>query len=232
MEQKQQDIGGRMCRLYRNGEPQAILLHVLHARHPDELEATIEQLVADDRQFALLAIPIEDWELELMPWAEPVVSRRPEVGTGAEETLSYIIDTLLHTLDKDAVYANPSPLPIVFGGYSLGGLFALWASCRTDRFAAVAAGSPSLWAGPWPQYADGNPTRATYVYLSLGESEGHTKNKTMATCADRVRDEHSRLVHQLGKNNTTLVWEQGGHFTDPGGRMARAYAWCLDRVEK
>ncbi len=27
--------------------------------------------------------------------------------------------------------------------------------------------------------------------------------------------------------NCTLVWEDGGHFTDNDGRLARAFGWCI-----
>lgn len=28
----------------------------------------------------------------------------------------------------------------------------------------------------------------------------------------------------------TLVWEEGNHFTDNEGRLARAFAWCMERL--
>ncbi len=120
--------------------------------------------------------------------------------------------------------------PVVLGGYSLGGLFALWAACQTDRFEAVAAGSPSLWAGDWPQYAATHPMLAKHVYLSLGDREERSRNKTFARVGDRIRDEHLRLQQQLGERNTTLAWEEGGHFADPAARMARAFVWCLKQL--
>ena len=48
-------------------------------------------------------------------------------------------------------------LPCIIGGYSLGGLFALWAARNTDAFTAVAAASPSLWINGWGEYAAAHP---------------------------------------------------------------------------
>jgi hypothetical protein len=35
------------------------------------------------------------------------------------------------------------------------------------------------------------------------------------------------LQSQLGPENCTLVWEDGGHFADNDGRLARAFGWCI-----
>ncbi len=233
------DIGGRMCRLYSNGTPRALLVQLVSPMQEAELEGEVAQIAAAGLPFAMVAVPIVDWELELMPWAEPAVSRRPEVGGGAGETLRYIVDSLMGPqpspgAQPSRLHAGETPahpaLPVILGGYSLGGLFSLWAACQSDRFAAVAAGSPSLWAGDWPQYAAVHPMQARHVYLSLGDREERSRNKTMARVGDRIREEYSRLQRQLGPGSATLRWEQGGHFADPAARMARAFVWCLERI--
>ena len=278
MDIRQVDIGGRMCRLYSCGVPRALLVQVVSPMQMAEQDAAVERIAAAGVPFALVAVPIADWEQELMPWPEAAVSRRPEVGGGAGETLRYIVDSLLgpqaspgaqasrlQTLgaqpsrlqmgaQPSRLHAGETPahpeaggtpaypeaggtpahpaLPVILGGYSLGGLFSLWAACQSDRFAAVAAGSPSLWAGDWPQYAATHPMQARRVYLSLGDREERSRNKTMARVGDRIRAEYSRLQQQLGPENTTLVWEQGGHFADPAARMARAFVWCLKQLDR
>lgn len=218
-------IGGRECRVFQSGDARALLVQVVSGQQAGELESELEQIAASDVGFVMVAVPIADWELELMPWAEPAVSRRPEVGSGAGSTLRFIVESLLPWWNGQR--AGQPAVPVVLGGYSLGGLFSLWAACQTDRFAAVAAGSPSLWAGNWPEYAATHPMLARQVYLSLGDREERSRNKIMACVGERIRDEHDRLVRQLGGGRTMLHWEQGGHFADPAGRMARAFSWCL-----
>ena len=34
----------------------------------------------------------------------------------------------------------------------------------------------------------------------------------------------------LGSEHCTLIWEQGNHFNDNEGRLARAFAWCMERI--
>jgi len=220
-------VGGRRCLLYADGRPQMLLVQPVSEHQQDGMEVQLTSIHTAGIPFVLAAVPIDDWELELMPWSEPVVSKRPEVGSGAEVTLQYIAGELMPWLQQ-----RYGMLPAVLGGYSLGGLFSLWAARRCDLFNAVAAASPSLWAGEWPQYADSHAMHAQCVYLSLGDREEHTKNKTMARSGDRIREEYTRLQQQLGMDATTLEWNTGGHFNDPAGRTGRAFAWCLQHMVK
>ena len=213
-------LSGRECVLFTAEDGKATLVQLVSPARMEAVDAEVAQIAAAaEVPFTLVAVPIEDWELELMPWPEPAVSCRPEVGSGAETTLRYLVDILPHPQS-----------PVILGGYSLGGLFALWAACQTDRFDAVAAGSPSLWAGDWPQFAATHPMMAKHVYLSLGGAEERCRNKTIARIGDRIRNEYCRLQRQLGEENVTLVWEQGGHFADTADRMARAFVWTLKHL--
>lgn len=297
------EVGGRRCRVFCAGPRLSVsgdvgdgagcplLVQLVSERQEEDLEREAEMIFSGLDQLntyhltlntVFVAVPVRDWELELMPWAEPAVSKRPEVGTGAGETLRYLMEALLpavlppppagtppcegrepgRTMEVPACefctaprceggepvrstkipacefYAAPLDkgscraategfAPVILGGYSLAGLFALWAACQTDRFGAVVAGSPSLWAGDWPGYALGHAMQARQVYLSLGDREERSRNKTFARVGDRIREEHRRLQQQLGEENTTLVWEEGGHFADPAARMARGFVWCL-----
>jgi predicted alpha/beta superfamily hydrolase len=166
-----------------------------------------------------------DWATDLTPWPDPKIDRNPEVGRHAEETLAFVTNTLLPALTD-----RFGPVPVILGGYSLGGLFALWASMHTDRFAAVAAASPSLWIRDWLPYAQGHPVLASAVYLSLGDREEHVRNTAIARVGDCVRGQYALLQSQLGESACTLRWESGGHFSDNDARLARAFSWCIRNV--
>ena len=66
------------------------------------------------------------------------------------------------------------------GGYSMAGLFSLWAAYQTDAFAGVAAASPSIWFPDFLQYMKEHDIRTESVYLSLGDREEKTRNPVMA----------------------------------------------------
>ena len=216
-------IAGRKCRLFGSETPDVLLVQP-SARHENgSLEAEAAQLAAlTDRPFLLVTIELEDWTTGLMPWPDGNISRDPEAGKHGQETLAYILDDLIPGLEQ-----RYGSLPVILGGYSLGGLFALWASCQSARFKAVAAASSSVWIHGWLPFAKKNAPLADAVYLSLGDREEHVKNQAIARVGDNLRAYYELLQKQIGPDRCTLVWEEGNHFSDNAGRLARAFAWCL-----
>jgi hypothetical protein len=221
-------IAGRPCRFFGSETPDCILVQP-SARHENaSLEAEVMQLAAlVDRPFLLVTIELEDWTIGLMPWPDGNISRDPEAGKHGQETLDYILQGLLPELER-----RYGRRPVVLGGYSLGGLFALWASTRTDRFRAIAAASPSVWIHGWIPFAKKNRPMAEAVYLSLGDREEHVKNQAIARVGDNLRAYYGMLQDQMGPEHSILVWEEGGHFNENAGRLARAFAWCLGRMPR
>ena len=219
-------IQGRICRLFGSERPACILIQP-SARHENAtLEAEAQKIAElSPAPFVLATIELEDWMLDLMPWPDANISRDPEAGKHGQDTLQYVLLSLIPELQH-----RFGPLPIILGGYSLGGLFALWASTQTDSFKAIAAASPSVWIKDWIPFARKHVPMADAVYLSLGDQEEHVKNQAIARVGDNLRTQYSLLQEQLGPNQCTLVWEQGGHFNDNEGRLARAFAWCIEKL--
>ena len=120
----------------------------------------------------------------------------------------------------------PENVKIILGGYSLAGLFALWASTQTDLFYGVAAASPSVWFPGWMEFEPQHPIQAQHVYLSLGDKEERTKNTIMAAVGDNIRTLHSRLTERGA--DCTLEWNSGGHFKDADLRTAKAFRWVME----
>ena len=216
-------IANRPCRLFGSETPDCILVQP-SARHENaSLEAEVTQLAAlIGRPFLLVTIELEDWTIDLMPWPDGNISRDPEAGKHGQETLDYILQDLFPELER-----RFGPLPVILGGYSLGGLFALWASTRTDRFQAIAAASPSVWIHGWIPFAKKNMPMTQAVYLSLGDREEHVKNQAIARVGDNLRAYYELLRTHLDPEHCTLVWEEGGHFNDNAGRLARAFAYSV-----
>ena len=227
MNHKTSIINGRECFLSDAINPKYILIQTLGNHERGIFDRTAE-LIAESCgvPFVLAAFQVFDWDLDLTPWHDDAIDRKAEVGTKTGETLGYVTESLLPALEAD--YGK---LPVILGGYSLGGLFALWSSMQTDRFSAVAAASPSLWIKDWLDYAKDRPVKAGKVYLSLGDQEEHVKNRSIARVGDSVRGEYELLQSQLGRENCTLVWNPGGHFQDGDKRLASAFSWCIKSLE-
>ena len=178
--------------------------------------SAIQQRVQTD--FYLTAIKVQDWNRDLSPWLAPAVFGKEDFGGAAEDMLP---EVLACCMDKDKTY--------ILGGYSLAGLFALWAACRTDMFSGVAAASPSLWFPGFTDYMQDHAVHADSVYLSLGDKEEKARNPVMATVGERIREAHALLTRQ--GIDTTLEWNQGNHFKESDLRTAKAFAWVMNRLQ-
>ena len=218
----------RQCLLYTAGEqqPQVLLIQTLGEQERDSIDNEVTMISeATGASFVMAAFAIGDWEEELTPWHDPAISKRQAVGEHAFDTLDYITKSLIPYLKER--FGN---LPVVLGGYSLGGLFSRWAASKSECFEAVAAVSPSLWIDGWCGFSDVHPVYARYVYLSLGDREEHTRNKAIRQVGNNVRWEHEHLKQILGPNNTTLEWNPGNHFADGDLRTAKGFAWCINKI--
>lgn len=176
-----------------------------------------------DVPFNLVAFGINDWMSELTPWPAPPAFGKQPFGDGAEDTLKYLKDMLLPALSDRLGGMNA-----VLGGYSLAGLFSLWAGYNSSLFDGLAAASPSVWYPQWTNYMEGKEMHSKAVYLSLGDRESRTNNPVMAHVDDAIRLQHDLLSAQGVA--TTLEWNPGGHFIDSEKRMAKAFAWVLKNL--
>jgi hypothetical protein len=165
-------------------------------------------------EFRLITVRTDDWFADLTPWSAPAAYGDMEFGDSAKKTLEEILKL---TGDAGKQY--------IIGGYSLAGLFALWAGCQTDVFAGVAAASPSVWYPEFAEYMGSHGMLARRVYLSLGDREEKTRNPIMATVGDRIREIYASLEAQ--GIHCCLEWNEGNHFRDPDLRIARAFAWGM-----
>lgn len=221
-------IGGRQCLLYTEGgqQPQVLLIQTLGVQERGSIDSEVEIIrEMAGASFVMAAFTIGDWEMELTPWHDPAVSKREAVGEHAFDTLEYITKNLIPYLKE-----RFGQLPVVLGGYSLGGLFSRWAASKAECFEAVAAVSPSLWIDAWCGFSDAHAVYGRYVYLSLGDREEHTRNKAIAQVGDNVRWEHEHLKQVLGTGNTTLEWNTGNHFVDGARRTSKGFAWCINKI--
>ena len=169
-----------------------------------------------DADFCLIAVRIQNWNRDLSPWPAPAVFGKEGFGNGAADTLDEVLKICA---DQEKTY--------FIGGYSLAGLFALWAAYQTDVFKGVAAASPSVWFPGFADFMRENIIHAKSVYLSLGDKEEKARNPVMATVGDRIREVYGLLREQ--GINATLEWNQGNHFKDADIRTVKAFAWVMKR---
>ena len=216
------ELDGRAVTLYEDDAPQILFIQPVDAHDTELLDAEIEAMRDCAWPFALAAFAVKDWNRELSPWEAPPVFGKVSFGGMAGEALSFVLDRLLPELRT----RHGADGKLCIGGYSLAGLFALWAATRTDAFSGVAAASPSVWFPGWMDYVKKHPIQAKAVYLSLGDKEERTKNPVMATVGDCIREQYALLQTD---HTVTLAWNPGNHFQDSEKRTARAFSWIAQQ---
>ena len=222
---KQVQIGDRPCRIYGADCDEYLLLQMTDEHELQRMDnevAAIAQGAAHPFLFA--AVSVESWNDELSPWEAPVVWGKESFGGDAADTLHFLTEQVISTLKKQ--FALPENIRIILGGYSLAGLFALWASTQTDLFYGIAAASPSVWFPSWMEFEQQYPMQTQRVYLSLGDKEECTKNTVMAVVGNNIRTLHSQLTAR--GTDCTLQWNSGGHFKDADLRTAKAFRWVME----
>lgn len=220
---KEIELEGRKVTLFSEDEPQYIIIQPVDSHDMEEMASEIEYIEGHSgKSFILAAVKINKWNDELTPWPAPPVFGKIPFGSGAAKTLEFITASLLPSITTD-----DSKQSIILGGYSLAGLFSLWASWQTAVFQSVVAASPSVWYKDWLDYAANNLSKAEHVYLSLGDRESHSKNALMATVGEAIVKQKEVLDKQQIDN--TLEWNEGNHFTENGKRTAKGFVWAMSR---
>lgn len=185
--------------------------------------ADVAQLADAFPRMPLASVACADWDRNLTPWPAAIGGRQFS-GEG-EACLSTLIGCALPWLEEQTGARKWQ-----IAGYSLGGLFALWAALRTDAFVGAASVSGSMWYPGFLAWMDGARHSPARAYLSVGAREKRSRNPAFATIEQDTR----RAVEQLGRMGVQTRWEinPGGHFQDPVGRMRRALQWLLDEAGK
>ena len=154
---------------YCNNHPKYILVQFVDENDAAGLEEEIRLIESyTDKKFAFMGIRTECWNDELSPWeAEPVFGRQG-FGGKADKNLDYLEKNINKLKEMCGV---DSEAPVILGGYSLAGLFALWAGYKASAFSGIAAASPSVWFEGWTEYIAEKNINVEAVYLSLGDKE-------------------------------------------------------------
>lgn len=93
--------------------------------------------------FTLVAISDLDWNHDMAPWDSPPAFKNADPCTGgADDYLRLLTEEIIPMAEEEIAGA---PCWRGIAGYSLAGLFALYAIYQTDLFSRVGSMSGSLW---------------------------------------------------------------------------------------
>lgn len=160
-----------------------------------------------------------DWNRDLSPWPAPRVFSKGEDFAGQGDRFLAWLNGQLPAIRQAADGQN-----LYLAGYSLAGLFTLYAGTKIPGFAGLASVSGSLWYPGFAEYLETHTLLTGKVYLSLGDREKNTKNPVM-----RQVEDQTIAVQRLVQGYAQCHFETnpGNHFQDPPGRLARGIRWLL-----
>lgn len=196
---------------------------------PESLYKKVLQMISHDdkdvdlcKDFTIFAYKCRDWNKDFSPWKAPQAFGNESFAGGGSAMLDIVINVFMPYIKAE--------LPDVTGcfpcGYSLCGLFSLWAVYECDCFEGCVCGSGSLWFPGWAEYTEGKtPEKSSLIYLSLGKTEEKTRNQLMK----RVGDETRKQAAILGSIRHILEWNEGGHFADSDERLAKGIKWIMEQ---
>ncbi len=179
--------------------------------------------------FNLAAVSGLNWDHDMSPWAIPPISPRDNPCTGgADDYLKLLTEEIIPAAENGT---GIRPAVRALAGYSLAGLFAVYAVCNTDVFTRVASASGSLWFPGFYEYVRSHEIKANVsrMYFSLGDKEARTKNKFLAP----VRENTEKTAEYMKGRGINAVFElnPGNHYKQPDLRMAKGIAWILTESE-
>lgn len=224
MEKSILPVGGRSVAIFTPagcaGAP------VIYAHSSADAAGAIAGLL-DDLNVVLVAVDKVNWDRELSPWPAPKAFRGGnDFAGGADAYLQELTETIVPAVEGALGFLPPYR---VIAGYSLAGLFALYALYRTDMFSRAASVSGSMWYDGFLGFMqEHRPLRLPErVYFSLGDHERVTKNQRLATVEDCTA-EGAKLMQSYGDGIKTIFeLNPGNHFADVSERVAKGLRWIL-----
>ena len=192
-----------------------VILHTFQGEGKEVFEKCTELCCEN---FALAAIGGLNWNHDLSPWPAPTIGNNKYGFGGADEYIKKLTNEIMPEIRAKLGF---EPEFTAIAGYSLAGLFAIYAAYKTDIFSRVASVSGSLWFPGFIEFAEANEFAKTpdFIYLSLGDAEAKTRDKNLAP----VRKNTEKLAEICKSRSIPTIFElnPGNHFTETILRTAK-----------
>ena len=216
-------IAGKEVRIFpaKGESAPLVILHTVQGEGESVYRMALEDAPTD---FSFAAVGKLAWDDEMSPWEIPPISRGDTPCAGGADVY---LGTLTETILPEILRRIPPPSFTALAGYSLAGLFAVYAMYRTDAFSRTASASGSFWYPGFLDYVREHEMKRQpeCMYFSLGNKEAKTKNKILRSVEENTR----RLENRYREAGIRTIYEenQGNHFQNAEERMAKGIRWIL-----
>lgn len=177
--------------------------------------------------FTLVAVSDLDWNHDMAPWDSPPAFKNAQPCTGgADHYLELLTEEIVPSVEKEL---SEKPRWRGIAGYSLAGLFAVYAIYQTDLFSRVGSMSGSLWFPGIKDYIFSHQPQKQpdHMYFSLGDRESKTRNPVLQSVQQNT--EEIRAFYQSKGINTVFELNPGNHYKQATQRTAAGIGWLLNR---
>lgn len=177
--------------------------------------------------FSLVAVSDLDWNHDMVPWDAPAVFKNTDSCTGgADEYLCLLTGTILPAAEREL---HGVPRWRGLAGYSLAGLFTVYALHKTDVFSRLASISGSLWFPGIREYIVTHKMKCPphCLYFSLGDKESKTRNPVLKTV--RENTEAIQAYYETLGIASAFEVNPGNHYHHATERTAAGIAWLLNQ---
>ena len=219
-------INGKVITVFSSTESEAPIIYL--NTFSDEGQKVFDVAQATGcPPFTLVTISNLDWNYDMAPWDSPAAFKSGEPFTGgADDYLRLLVEEIIPRAEKELV--GP-PAWRGIAGYSLAGLFALYAIYRTDVFSRVGCMSGSLWFPGFKEYIFSHEPkrRPDCIYFSLGDKEAKTRNSVLKTVQENT--EEIQAFYQSKGIDTVFQLNPGNHFVQGIERTIAGIQWLLRR---
>ncbi len=215
------EIGNRTCLIIINGAD----LPTFYWGEMKNSSETIEKVLAlcEELKCNYIVYEVEDWNADFSPW-ELTLNKKMSFSGGGRKTLNWLLNECVSYCEKEYCLTGER----ILCGYSLAGLFSLWAFYESQLFSGVISCSGSLWFGDWISYAESHTApQDSSVYISLGDREERARDCIMATVGECTRRQYELVCDDKNVSRHILEWNDGGHFNEPEKRIAKGIRWCI-----
>ena len=162
-----------------------------------------------------------DYESDFTPYPHHAVFKGGRDFSGKADEYLDLLLKIAHKAESDSGYPVERR---ILAGYSLGGLFSLYATRKTDIFSEICCASASFWYPDFTDYVKRHDFFFCRGYFSIGEKESKTKNPYLAKAYQQMMT----VKKILEERNHEIYFDlnEGGHFTDPVKRVDKGI-WRL-----
>lgn len=217
-------VGDKTISVFPSAEPKAPVIYL--NTFADEGQKVFEAAqTAGCPAFTLAAVSGLNWDHDMAPWNSPPIFKSAQPCTGGADAYLRLLTEQILPATENALPAAPRWRGIA--GYSLAGLFSVYAIYRTDVFSRVGSISGSLWFPGIKEYIFSHRPncRPDRMYFSLGDREHKTRNPVLQSV--RQNTEAIQAFYREKGIDTVFRLNPGNHHNHASERTAAGIAWLL-----